>query len=57
MSRSDVGTAQWIERVAAGLGTVATLTTVHGSVYLVTLPAGPTPDHAAMAKVAARAAR
>ena len=57
MSRPDVGTAQWIARIAASLGTVATLTTVNGAVYLVTPPAGPMPDHAAVAKVAARAAR
>ena len=57
MSRPDVGTAQWIARIAAGVGTVATLTTAHGSVLLVTPPAGAMPDHAALAKIAARVAR
>ena len=56
MSRPDVGTAQWITRIAASLGTVATLTTVNGAVYLVT-PAGPMPDHAAVARIATRTAR
>ena len=57
MSRADVGTSQWIAGIAASLGAVSTLSTPHGAVYLVPPPAGPMPDHAAVAKIAARAAR
>ena len=57
MSRADVGTSQWIAGIAASLGAVSTLSTPHGSVYLVTPAAGPMPDHPAIAKIAARVAR